>query len=125
MNKDNWIIVGVTVSFLVGWITLISALYDQNPGRYYWMWSDNWFGLLRDLHAEYGSFWTLMLKMVGIFFFVCVAFFWWIPPFVPFVLLSWVIAKVINASTEAIREYRKMKAEEKKNGEDDSTSDLL
>lgn len=125
MNKDEWIIFGVILSFACGCITLLSALYDVDPGRYYWLWSDSWFGLLRDLHDEYNNCWTLLFKTFGIFFFVCVAFFWWIPVAAPFILLSFVVAKTINSVTKLMREYRKLKEEEKKNGEDDSTSDLL
>ena len=125
-NKDEWIIFGVFVSFLCGAVTLISAIYNKDPGHYYWMWSDSWFGLLRDLHEEYNSCWTLILRMFGIFFFVCVAFFWWIPFVVPVILLSFVVAKSINATTEMIREYKKqLKDKEKEYAEDNSTSDLL
>ena len=67
MNKDEWIIFGVILSFACGCVTLLSALYDVDPGRYYWLWSDSWFGLLRDLHDEYNNCWTLLFRMFGIF----------------------------------------------------------
>ena len=109
MNKDNCIIFGVIMSFACVAITLISAAHDQNPGRYYWMWSDSWFDLLRDLHNEYDNCFTLLLRMFGIFFFVCVAFFWWIPFTVPFILLSWLMSKVINESINFYKEHKRLK----------------
>lgn len=111
MNKDNWIIFGVIMSFACGAITLISAAHDKNPGHYYWMWSDSWFDLLRDLHNEYSNCFTLLLRMFGIFFFVCVAFFWWIPFIVPLILLSWLMSKVINESINCYKEHKRLKKE--------------
>lgn len=118
MNKDNWIIFGVIVSFSCGAVTLISAVYDQNPGRYYWMWSDSWFDLLRDLHNEYNNCSTLLLRTFGIFFFVCVAFFWWIPFVAPLIVASWILSKTINTSINLYDEYKRLK-KEIENGEDD------
>ena len=111
MNKDDWIIFVVIMSFSCGFMTLISAVYDQNPGQYYWMWSDSWLDLLRDLHNEYNNCFTLLLRMFGIFFFVCVAFFWWIPLAIPFIFVSWGLSKIINKLINFYNEHKRLKKE--------------
>ena len=111
MRKDDWIILFVLLSFVCGSITLISALYDRNPGHYYWLWSDSWFGLLRDLHEEYNNCWTLLLRTGGIFFFVAVAFFWWTPFGILLFLAANLLARCINAILSEIEEIRKIKKE--------------
>lgn len=122
MRKDDWIILSVLLSFLCGFFTLATAMHDMNPGRYYWLWSDSWFGLLRDLHNEYNNCWTLLFKTFGIFFFVCVAFFWWLPFGILLYLAASCIAFSVNKVLEEIEEIRKIKKEtdESISGTDDS-----